>query len=79
MDERRASERSHIYKMARIDLGKAQRDCLIRNLSDGGARLQFRDAVPVPDRFVLLVTPKKGARPCHVVWHQDRDYGVAFD
>jgi hypothetical protein len=49
-------------------------ECVIRNLSPGGACLAVETTVP--DEFQLLWT--EGARRCRVVWRSDCRMGVAF-
>jgi hypothetical protein len=78
MHERRRHKRLHVGKTARIEFDGSRLDCVIRNLSDAGARLQLSSAACIPQSFVLFVTPKKDARSCEVVWSNERDLGVAF-
>jgi hypothetical protein len=58
--------------------GKGRKDCLIRNVSEGGAKLElFGPVSQVPNTFTLSVT---GHRPqaCRVVWRTIREIGIQF-
>jgi hypothetical protein len=76
--ERRRHKRHHVCKTARIEFDGSRLDCIIRNLSEAGARLQVRELASTPQSLVLFVTPKKGARSCTVVWRNGTELGVAF-
>jgi PilZ domain-containing protein len=57
--------------------GQAMQECIIRDLSDGGAKLEFANVKTVPSSFDLIV---KGHRPhhCRVAWRALRELGVQF-
>ncbi|MEO6394737.1 MAG: PilZ domain-containing protein [Devosia sp.] len=57
--------------------GAARTDCVIRNLSDTGAKLEVPSVRSIPERFDILVP---GHRPqhCYVVWRSLRELGVQF-
>ena len=59
------------------DGGRTRLDCLIRNLSDGGAKLEFATVRGIPQSFDLLVP---GHRPqhCRVAWRALKELGVQF-
>jgi len=76
--ERRGHQRLPVGKTAHIEFDGTRLDCIIRSLSDTGARLQLRKTASIPTSFVLFVTPKKGARSCTIVWRNDQELGVAF-
>lgn len=60
-----------------FDGGRVRLDCLIRNLSDGGAKLEFATVRGIPQSFDLLVP---GHRPqhCRVAWRALKELGVQF-
>lgn len=54
-------------------------DCLVRNLSETGAKLEVSGAVTVPERFELDI-PRKGVRRrARMVWRREGEMGVAFE
>jgi len=80
MDERRRDRRYVINQMAMLQThsGALPRDCMVVDISTGGARL-FADGVEVPDRFHLLIAGEKGGyRECEVVWRLGSEIGIAF-
>jgi hypothetical protein len=59
--------------------GRTRIECVIRNLSDGGAKLEVR-GVPIakiPQTFDLIA-PNHRPHPCRVAWRTLREVGVAF-
>ncbi|MBX6426318.1 MAG: PilZ domain-containing protein [Variibacter sp.] len=57
--------------------GRERVNCIVSNLSNGGARITC--AEPLPDEFILRVTPGRGhPRKCRVVWRRKQDLGVEF-
>jgi hypothetical protein len=57
--------------------GKRRLDCVIRNLSDGGAKIEVASVKDVPASFDLLV-PKHRPQHCRVMWRALREIGVQF-
>lgn len=53
-------------------------DCMVRNLSTGGACLIVTDTVGIPNRFTLIMEPEKTERDCEVAWRRDDKLGVRF-
>ena len=78
--ERRRLARRVINRTAqfRSELGSLPRDCMIVDISDGGARL-FSEA-DVPATFTLSVSDEGGDthRECRVVWRVGGEFGVEF-
>ncbi|MBY3280539.1 PilZ domain-containing protein [Rhizobium laguerreae] len=79
MSENRNSVRTRALKGARIVYGNGSmtRDCTVRNLSAGGAKLIMQSTADIPDFFDLLFDD--GARHrCVVRWRKLGDLGVEF-
>jgi hypothetical protein len=53
-------------------------DCLIRDLSEGGARLVFSDTVSLPEEFRLLTVSTNMIVPARLLWQRGLSAGVAF-
>lgn len=77
--ERRKSDRLAVRTSAKILLrdAAAPLDCIVTNVSDGGARIHLR-GVDLPDVFPLQFADGGKPRDCRVVWRQGADIGVAF-
>jgi hypothetical protein len=54
-------------------------DCLIRDISDCGARLIFSEAVAIPDQIELYIPQKDQTLFVTVAWRQGPEVGVAFE
>ena len=53
-------------------------DCVVRDMTPGGAKLKFETGTVVPDRFRLTI-PMDGIKvDCEVKWRDDLEVGVAF-
>jgi hypothetical protein len=78
--ERRACGRPRSLKggLLRFNRGYGTMECVVRNLSAGGARLVFGDAVAVPARFELRIGTDGAWRPALVRWRRDDQVGVSF-
>ena len=77
--EKRLSARRNTMIEARIvfDAGRRRMACIIRNLSDTGAKLEVASVAGVPNTFDLMAP---GHRPhaCRVVWRSLKEMGVEF-
>jgi hypothetical protein len=54
-------------------------DCLVLNVSDGGAGLVTERDIAVPPSFHLEIDGERVRRRCRVVWRDDRQIGVSYD
>ena len=59
--------------------GQSTLDCLIRNLSDTGAKLTVSAAVTLPDCFDLFIPQKSMTRRVRIVWWRGEEVGVRFE
>src|SRR3954463_1596863 len=59
--------------------GQSTLDCLIRNLSDTGAKLIVSAAIALPECFDLIVPQKSVTRRVRIVWRRGEAMGVRFD
>jgi hypothetical protein len=57
--------------------GRKRIDCIIRNLSDGGAKLEVPSVNGLPMSFDLLV-PRHRPQHCRIAWRALREVGVQF-
>jgi hypothetical protein len=77
--EKRLSPRRNtmIEALVIFDAGRRRMPCIIRNLSDTGAKLEVSSVAGVPNTFDLIAP---GHRPhaCRVAWRSLREMGVEF-
>jgi hypothetical protein len=80
-DERRKHERKAVRYPAWIAVTPDQRtDCILADISEGGARIKIDENVQIPEYFVLLFNPKgQPSRPCRVVWRKESYLGLKFE
>jgi hypothetical protein len=81
MDEKRSSPRLRSFLKGRVvfNSGQASLECLIRDLSSAGARLELSASVTLPDRFELYLPHRDTTSKVHVQWRRGSQIGVAFD
>jgi hypothetical protein len=81
MNDRRRATRKKTLLQGRIlfNGGRSSVDCVIRDMSDSGARLKFSSAVPTPEHFELFIPNRDERHEANVQWRRDDEVGVAFD
>jgi hypothetical protein len=79
VQERRKSARSRVFKGAKLFLGTSSViDCVVRNVTNVGARIQIANTVELPDAFGLTFDAGFTIRPCRIVWRSVTETGVEF-
>jgi hypothetical protein len=77
LHEKRISPRRNASIEAVIGFGRTRMACIVRNVSDGGAKLEVTSVRGVPDTFDLHV-PNHRPQRCRVAWRSLKELGVAF-
>ena len=79
-DERRTSARQRTVMRGCIyyDKRSAAADCLVRDVSDSGARLELSENVVIPDLIELYIPKKEETYHARVLWRHDNEVGVAY-
>ncbi|QDW38310.1 PilZ domain-containing protein [Bradyrhizobium sp. KBS0727] len=81
MPDRRQSARNKVMYGGVAEIGErgATRDCIVRNISDHGATIEFSNAVTLPKEQISLRIARKGRSfLAKVIWWRDNFVGVAF-
>jgi hypothetical protein len=81
MSERRNLNRQRTFLQGRLFFNNRRNsvDCIIRDISDVGARLQFSAAVTVPEALELYVPNKDHMYRVRAEWRHGEEMGVAFE
>jgi hypothetical protein len=79
MNENRVTQRQKVIKAGTISFDGSGIDCLVRNMSLGGANLEVESQIGIPSSFELVINVEHSNHHCHVVWRKARRIGVAFD
>ncbi len=80
MTEKRTSPRHRVLKRGTLAFGGGGSvDCMVRNISSGGARLEVANPLGLPRSFTLVIESDQFVRRCRPVWSSDIRIGVAFD
>jgi hypothetical protein len=80
LDRRQSARDKVIYGgVAEIDGQGTRRDCVVRNISETGAHIEFSNVVRLPREKVSLTIARKGRSfLARVIWWRDNFVGVAF-
>ena len=80
MSERRQSTRRRTYLGGRASFEKlaVTDECLVRDLSAGGARVVLSGSTPMPNAFDLTLRESGETRPVRVVWRDGIRLGAAY-
>jgi hypothetical protein len=62
-----------------IEFASSTTSCLIRNISISGAAIDVNNPDDIPERFNHVFKADGTHIPCHVIWRQADQIGVAFD
>ncbi len=80
MSENRISPRHRVLKLGTLAFADGGGiDCMVRNISEGGARIEVDSPVGLPPSFTFLIKADHFQRHCHPVWRHDKRIGLAFD
>jgi hypothetical protein len=81
MNERRQAGRrkSFLRGLVYFDSKQGALSCLVRDLSDDGARIVFSEGVAVPESFDLHIVQRNRTQRAHVTWRRGCEIGLAFD
>lgn len=60
-----------------FDGGRTHMPCIIRNLSDSGAKIEVASVAKVPRTFDLVVDRVR-PQSCAVVWRSVKELGIQF-
>ena len=81
MQDRRESTRDKVMYGGIAEIGECgtTRECIVRNISDKGATIEFDNFVQLPKEQLSLRIARKGRSfLARVVWWRDNFVGVAF-
>jgi len=77
--ERRNTMRSRVLKGAKIIFGTSSViDCVVRNVTNTGARVQIANTVDLPEGLGLTFDGGYSIRPCKVIWRTVTETGIQF-
>lgn len=80
MDERRQTPRHRTFLQGRVFYNNRRQsaDCIIRELTDEGARLSFTDPVALPHAFELHIPNRDQTLRVETAWNHGTEVGVSF-
>src|SRR6185437_1772299 len=81
LDRRQDARDKVIYGgVAEIAEGGSSRNCVVRNISEHGAHLEFSNNIALPKESMRLTIARKGRSfMARIIWLRDNFVGVAFN
>jgi hypothetical protein len=82
MLDRRQSARDKVIYGGVAEIGErgATRNCVVRDISENGASVEFSNVINLPTRQMSLTIAKKGRSfLARIIWWRDNFVGVAFN
>lgn len=78
--DHRTSNRARSFLRGEIihSNGNSRTDCTIRDLSDGGARIEAPPSVTVPEFFELIIPQRNMRQRARIVWRHSAELGISF-
>jgi hypothetical protein len=77
--EKRTSQRHRVSRVGTIEFDGGAINCVVRNLSSTGARLDVASPVEIPDHFTLILQEEGHHTPCRTVWPKEKRIGIVFE
>ncbi len=80
MKERRALVRHKTFIKGRIYFNNrlSSMDCIVRDVTNNGGRLEVSESVPIPDAFEIYMPNKDEYFHAHVEWRKGGNVGVSW-
>jgi hypothetical protein len=80
MLDRRQSVRDRVILggVASINARGSTMDCVVRNMSEGGACVEFEETAKLPDEMRLAITQKDCSFFARMMWRRAGRVGLAF-
>lgn len=73
------AERATVFRPGKIYIAKDKSiPCVVRDISDGGARIAMEAMFPLPPVVVLLVPQAGLKKKARVVWQNETESGLEF-
>lgn len=78
--ERRSDQRHRVLKGGTLHFNKgySSLECVIRDMSATGARIQMGETFGVPSRFMLSVSGETTRLEATLSWRNSRNIGLSF-
>jgi hypothetical protein len=80
MFDRRQTARARVIYGGVLAYNRRQStiNCVIRNFSDDGAKVEFENAALLPDVVDILIAKKDRAFAAKIAWRRDNEAGLSF-
>src|SRR5262245_2697362 len=76
-ERRKAKRLTHMTFPSHLQLEDATRNCVVREVSETGARIEVEHPADLPEEFVLHLAGSV-ARKCRIVWRGKNEIGIRW-
>lgn len=78
--KKRAKDRTPTFRAGRVIFsGRSEAPCVIKDLSDVGARIVLEGEASLPPLVTLVIATTGSRKAARVVWQDEREVGLSFD
>jgi hypothetical protein len=78
-EKKRKSVRTPTFREGRVIYsGRHEVACIIKDLTEAGARIVLDGEAGLPPEVVLVISQSAAHRPATVVWQKQREVGLSF-
>ncbi len=77
--KKRAKDRTPTFKTGRVIFsGRSEAPCVIKDLTDSGARIVLEGEAALPPQVTLVIAAIGSRKEARVIWQADREVGLSF-
>lgn len=77
--KKRAKDRPPTFKTGRVIFsGRSEAPCVIKDLTDSGARIVLEGEAALPPQVTLVIATTGTRKEASVIWQADREVGLSF-
>lgn len=77
--KKRAADRQTVYRFARVIMpDRSMLNCIIKDLSPGGARIMIEGNIELPPRVLLKIDQTGQTKQARVAWQKETEIGLQF-
>lgn len=78
-EDRRGAFRRNAFTFGAIETGGGEIGCLVWDVNETGALIEIEDAVDLPERVRVRLSPGAEPREAGVAWQQGKRAGISFE
>jgi hypothetical protein len=77
-EDRRGAFRRNAFTFGAVETPSGEVGCLVWDLNEAGAQIEFEEAVDLPERIRVRLAPEASMRGASVAWRKGLRAGLSF-